>query len=154
MNLKEFIEELEKLNITLEEKQKEQLEQYYELLILWNQRINLTGITDKEEVYLKHFYDSLTICKIIDLTEQESLCDIGTGAGFPGLVLKIVFPHLKITLLDSLHKRTNFLEEVKKQLNLKEVTILCDRAEIYAKNHKNLFDVVTSIAVSKLPVLL
>ncbi len=154
MNLKEFIEELEKLNITLEEKQKEQLEQYYELLILWNQRINLTGITDKEEVYLKHFYDSLTICKIIDLTEQESLCDIGTGAGFPGLVLKIVFPHLKITLLDSLHKRTNFLEEVKKQLNLKEVTILCDRAEIYAKNHKNLFDVVTSRAVSKLPVLL
>ena len=93
MNEIEFIKELEKINIKLTEQQKEQLRKYFELLIEWNKKINLTRIVEKEEVYLKHFYDSLTISKIIDLNSNKyKLCDVGTGAGFPGVVLKIVFP--------------------------------------------------------------
>ena len=95
MNQSRFIEELKKLNIEITDKQLKDLETYYEMLIEYNKKMNLTGITEKEQVYLKHFYDSLTIIKIIDLNEQETLCDIGTGAGFPGMVLKIVFPKLK-----------------------------------------------------------
>lgn len=100
MNQNKFIEELKKINIELTDKQLNNLEIYYEMLVEYNERMNLTGITEKEQVYLKHFYDSLTIMKIIDLKKEETLCDIGTGAGFPGMVLKIVFPNLKITLVD------------------------------------------------------
>ena len=99
MNQNKFIEELNKINIFPTSKQLEQLEKYYELLIEYNKVMNLTGITKKEEVYLKHFYDSLTITKVINLDKELELCDIGTGAGFPGLVLKIIFPKLKITLV-------------------------------------------------------
>ena len=112
MNLNSFIEALKELNITLTDQQLNELEQYYELLVEYNKVMNLTGITEKEEVYLKHFYDSLTICRVIDLSKVNTLCDIGTGAGFPGLVLKIVFPNLKVTLVDSLQKRINFLNVV------------------------------------------
>ena len=97
MNREEFLIELEKIGIKPTEKQLNQLEKFYELLIEWNQKINLTRITEKNEVYLKHFYDSLTIVKAIDLNKVDSLCDIGTGAGFPGIVLKIMFPNLRIT---------------------------------------------------------
>ena len=107
-----FIDEVKKLNVDLTEKMLEQLNRYYELLVEWNSKINLTAITEKHEVYLKHFYDSLTLCKVIDLNSEESLCDIGTGAGFPGIVLKICFPHLKLTLVDALNKRINFLKLV------------------------------------------
>ena len=112
MNKNKFYEEIEKLGIILTEKQKQDLEEYYNLLVENNKKTNLTTITEKEEVYLKHFYDSLTIVKVIDLTKDLSVIDIGTGAGFPGLVLKIVFPNLKITLLDSLGKRIDFLNIV------------------------------------------
>ena len=95
MNKELFIEELSKLNVTLSKKQLEQLDKYYELLIEWNEKINLTRITEYEDVYLKHFYDSLTIAKVVDLSIKETLCDVGTGAGFPGVVLKIVNPNLK-----------------------------------------------------------
>ena len=105
MNKEEFILELQKINIKLTNHQLQQLEKFYNLLIMWNKKINLTAITSKEEVYLKHFYDSLTIIKAIDLQSVKTLCDVGTGAGFPGIVLKIAFPHLKVTLLDSLQKR-------------------------------------------------
>ena len=102
MNKDEFYEALKDLNIELNEQQKEQLEQFYEILIEENKKINLTRITEKKDVYLKHFYDSLTISKVIDLTKIKTLCDVGTGAGFPGIVLKIVYPNLKVTLIDSL----------------------------------------------------
>ena len=121
MTISEFIEELKKLNIEPTQKQLEQLNRYYELIVEYNKVMNLTGITEKEQVYLKHFYDSLTIAKVIDLNKEESLCDIGTGAGFPGIVLKILFPNLKITLIDSLNKRIEFLKIVIKELNLNNI---------------------------------
>src|SRR5574344_2073136 len=132
MTINNFVEELDKLGIKLNEKQLCQLNKYYELLIEWNNKINLTGITEKNEVYLKHFYDSITIAKIINLEKENSLCDIGTGAGFPGMVLKIVYPNLNVTLVDSLNKRINFLNEVIKQLGLKQIITVNARAEDYA----------------------
>ena len=146
MNKEQFKEELKKLNIELTKKQEQQLEKYYELLIEENKKTNLTRITQKDEVYLKHFYDSLTITKVIDLNQNLSLIDIGTGAGFPGLVLKIVFPTLNITLLDSLNKRIEFLNKVIKELNLKNIKTVNSRIEDY---QKETFDIVTSRAVAK-----
>lgn len=151
MNKEQFKEELKKLNITLTKNQENQLEEYYNLLIEENKKINLTTITKKEDVYLKHFYDSLTIIKVIDLTKKETLIDIGTGAGFPGLVLKIVFPNLKVTLLDSLNKRINFLNKVIEKLNLTNIKTVNSRIETY---QKETFDIVTSRAVSKINILL
>ena len=145
-----FKKELEKLDINLTELQEKQLEKYYNLLIETNKTTNLTRITDKKEVYLKHFYDSLTITKVIDLKKEQTLIDIGTGAGFPGLVLKIVFPNLNVTLLDSLGKRTKFLEKVIKELNLKNIKVINSRIEDY-KEEK--FDIVTSRAVAKTNIL-
>jgi len=101
MSKEEFINELKKINITISDKQLKDLDIYYKMLVETNKKINLTGITEEKDVYLKHFYDSLTINKVISLNEIETLCDIGTGAGFPGLVIKILFPNIKITLVDS-----------------------------------------------------
>ncbi len=154
MNLTNFIEELKKINITLTEKQLNQLEQYYELLVEYNKVMNLTGITEKEEVYLKHFYDSATLNKIIDLSKEDSLCDIGTGAGFPGLVLKIIFPNLHVTLVDSLNKRIKFLDIVIEKLELENITTVHARAEEFAKEHREEFDIVTARAVAFLPTLM
>ena len=120
MNLDLFIEETKKLGIELTSQKLEKLNQFYELLISWNQKMNLTRIIEKEDVYLKHFYDSLTLSKVIDLNQDLTICDVGSGAGFPGIVLKICFPNLKITLLDSLQKRVNYLNEVIKELDLKK----------------------------------
>lgn len=153
MNIELFIEETKKLGINLTEKELDQLEKYYNLLITWNEKINLTRIIEKKDVYLKHFYDSLTLIKVIDLTKDLSLCDVGTGAGFPGIVLKICFPNLKITLVDSLQKRINFLNEVIKELDLKNIEAIHDRAEDYAKKHREEYDIVTSRAVANLRVL-
>jgi len=153
MNIELFIEETKKLGINLTTNQLNQLEQYYNLLTTWNEKINLTRITEKEDVYLKHFYDSLTLNKVIDLNQSITLCDVGTGAGFPGLVLKICFPNLKITLVDSLQKRINFLNEVINTLNLKDINTVHDRAEDYAKKHREEYDIVTSRAVANLRVL-
>lgn len=153
MNKEEFLKELHKINIKITNKQLEQLEQYYNILVEENKKYNLTSITNKEEVYLKHFYDSLTINKIIDLTNQ-SLCDIGTGAGFPGLVLKIVFPSLNITLVDATEKKCNFLKMVISKLNLKDINIINERAEIYSKEVREKYDIVTSRAVAPLKHLL
>ena len=100
-------EELKKIGIELSERQKEQFQMYYELLVEWNNKMNLTAITKKEEVYLKHFYDSATLVKVIDFNNVGNLCDIGTGAGFPGIVIKILFPHLKITLVDNSNIKTS-----------------------------------------------
>ena len=154
MEITEFIEELRKINIEINEEQLNQLNIYYELLIEYNKVMNLTGITEKEQVYLKHFYDSLTISKILNLKEEESLCDIGTGAGFPGLVIKILYPHLKVTLVDSLNKRIEFLKKVITELNLKNIEAIHDRAEEFARNNTQKYDVVTSRAVAPLNILL
>ena len=154
MNKEEFIKELAKLNIMLSSKQLEQLDSYYHLLIEWNEKINLTRITEENDVYLKHFYDSLTLSRVIDLNNNLKLCDIGTGAGFPGIVLKIVFPNLKITLVDSLLKRIKFLNIVITTLGLTDIEAIHSRAEDYVKFHKGEFDIVTSRAVSRLSNLL
>ena len=149
-----FIEELKKLNIQLTETQLLQLEIYYEMLVEYNKIMNLTGITEHDEVFLKQFYDSLTIVKIIDLNTVESFCDIGTGAGFPGLVIKICFPKLKVTLLDSLNKRVEFLKAVIQKLNLKDIEVVHARAEEYALSHRSEFDVTTARAVAHTSILL
>ena len=149
MNLNEFYKELKKLGITLSVKQLDQLEKYYKLLIEWNEKINLTRITDKEDVYLKHYYDSLTLNKVVNLKEVNTLCDVGTGAGFPGIVLKIVFTNLKVTLIDSLNKRVNYLNEVIKELKLENIEAIHARGEEY----KGSFDVVTSRAVANIEKL-
>lgn len=154
MEINEFKEELAKLNIEIDENKLNKLEIYYNLLIEWNEKINLTSITEKKDVYLKHFYDCLTVVKVIDLKEIKTLCDIGTGAGFPGVVLKIFFPNLKLVLVDSLNKRIEFLKVVCRKLGLENVEFVHSRIEDYAKNNKELFDVVTSRAVAQMPILL
>lgn len=154
MNKNEFIQELKKINITLSDRQLQQLDTYYKLLIEWNEKINLTRIIEEKDVYLKHFYDSLTLAKVIDLNNNLKLCDIGTGAGFPGIVLKIVFPNLKITLVDALLKRIKFLDIVIKELELKNIETIHSRAEDYVKFHQKEYDIVTSRAVSRLNNLL
>ena len=152
MNKEEFILALKDLRIEINDNQLNQLETYYNMLIEYNSHTNLTRITVKEDVYLKHFYDSLTIVKAIKLNNQ-TLLDIGTGAGFPGMVLKILFPNLKVTLVDSLNKRIIFLKEVINNLGLKDIVALHERAEEYALNNKETFDIVTSRAVASLNVL-
>lgn len=151
MNKEIFKKELKKLNIELTKEQNNNLEKYFNLLVEANKSINLTTITEKEAVYLKHFYDSLTLTKAIDLTKNLKIIDIGTGAGFPGIVLKIVFPNLEITLLDSLDKRIKFLDKVIKELNLKNIKTVHSRIEEYKEEQ---FDIVVSRAVAKLNVLL
>lgn len=150
MNREEFIAELEKLGITLTTEQEIKLEKFYNLLIEWNQKINLTRIVEKEDVYLKHFYDSLTIKKVVDLSKIETLCDVGTGAGFPGIVLKIVYPNLKITLVDSLLKRVNYLNIIIKELELENIKAIHTRGE----DLKETFDIVTARAVANIEKLL
>ena len=152
MDKNEFIENLKKLNIAVNDDILYKLDTYYKMLISYNMHTNLTRITDEKEVYLKHFYDSLTIIKTVNLNNQ-TLLDIGTGAGFPGLVLKIVFPKLKVTLLDSLNKRILFLKDVIEELGLNDIGVIHARAEEYANDHREKFDIVTSRAVANLNVL-
>lgn len=149
MNKELFLSHLNELNIEVTEEKLNKLEKFYELLIDWNNKINLTRIVEKEEVYLKHFYDSLTIVKEVDLNKVETLCDVGTGAGFPGIVLKIFYPHLKITLVDSLLKRVNYLNTIIKDLELNNIVAIHARGE----DVKEKFDIVTSRAVANIEKL-
>lgn len=153
MKIEEFITELQKLNINITSIQLEQLRIYKELLLEANKKFNLTSITDDKDIYLKHFYDSLTLIKAYDLTQKLSLLDIGTGAGFPGLVLKIVFPNLDVTLIDSNKKKIAFLLDVIKKLNLGNITCIIARAETLDKSYRHHFDIVTSRAVASLRIL-
>jgi len=153
MKKDEFLKELEKINITLTENQILKLAKFYELLVIWNEKINLTTILKEEDVYLKHFYDSLTLIKVIDLNKELTLLDVGTGAGFPGIVLKIVFPNLKITLLDSMNKRISYLNEIIKELDLKDIDTVCSRAEDYALKNREKYDIVVCRAVAHLEIL-
>ena len=153
MNKEQFIDELKKINITVTKHMLEQLEKYDEVLRAENKKYNLTAIKNKEDVYLKHFYDSLTLSKIIKL-ENQSLCDIGTGAGFPGMVLKIIYPNLKVTLVDATEKKCKFLQLVIQELGLKDIEVIHARAEIYSKTVREKYDIVTSRAVAPLKHLL
>lgn len=152
--------------ITLTDPQREQLQGYLAALCLWNQRFNLTAIRDPNEMLIKHFADSLSCARVIDFRAQRTLIDVGTGAGFPGMVLKIVFPELEVTLLDAVQKRLNFLSTVVQEQNLKGVQVVHARAEDAARagnraalapgvpHLRERFDVVTARAVAALPVLL
>lgn len=153
MNKQEFFEELKKLGINLTNDQIDKLARFYQLLVTWNEKINLTTIIKEEEVYLKHFYDSLTLIKVVDLRQPLTVLDVGTGAGFPGIVLKIVFPNLKITLLDSLTKRINYLNEIIKELDLHDIETVCRRCEEYTKINREKYDLVVARAVSHLKIL-
>ena len=153
MNKEQFIEELKKLNINLSETQNEQLKQYCDFLLEYNTHTNLTAIKEEEQVYLKHFYDSLTITKVINLSSIDSLLDVGSGAGFPGMVIKIVFPDIQLTLLDSNNKKVEFLNQLAEKLNIKNINIIHGRAEEICKKYRENFDIVTARAVSNLSEL-
>lgn len=157
MNPEIFAEELANYGFKLSSKQKEQFATYYNKLIEFNKKVNLTRITDKNEVYLKHFFDSITpLLEFSDLFKGEkSLCDVGAGAGFPSLPIKILCPDLSITIVDSLGKRLKFLDELVSDLSLDKVTLVHSRAEDAGQN-KNLrekFDLVTGSAVARMSVL-
>ena len=154
-NTIQFRKDIEALGIDLTEKQIQQFISYYEKLVEWNEMMNLTAITEYDEVMKKHFIDSMTLIKAFDVNQSASVIDVGTGAGFPGLVLKIAFPNLKITLLDSLNKRIQFLNEVIGNLGLDGVETIHGRAEDFAKPGKlrEKEDVCVSRAVANLSTL-
>lgn len=143
------------MGIELSEHQLAQFKLYYELLVEWNEKMNLTAITDQEEVYLKHFFDSLTASFHFDFSQPLTVCDVGAGAGFPSIPLKIVYPHLQMTIVDSLKKRVTFLNHLADELNLTEIAFYHDRAENFGKNKKfrESFDAVLSRAVARSSVL-
>ena len=153
MNKEEFIKETKKIGIELNNQKIKDLEAYYNILKEENTKYNLTRIISQEDVYLKHFYDSLTITKIVDINNQ-SICDLGSGAGFPGLVLAICFPNTKMTLIESNGKKCYFLNTVKEKLNLNNVNIINTRVEEYARKNREIFDIVTARAVAPLKHLL
>jgi 16S rRNA (guanine527-N7)-methyltransferase len=141
------------IGIELSEVQEKQFEQYFQFLVEYNQITNLTRIVEKEEVYYKHFYDSLLIATTMDMNEVTSICDMGSGAGFPSLPLKIIYPHLSVTIVDSLNKRITFLEQLIKLIDLKRVSLVHDRVELYAIKHQASFDLVTARALGDLSLI-
>ncbi|MFN2745013.1 MULTISPECIES: 16S rRNA (guanine(527)-N(7))-methyltransferase RsmG [unclassified Bacillus (in: firmicutes)] len=155
MNIEQFTASLKEKGISLSPFQLEQFETYYEWLVEWNEKMNLTSITAKKEVYLKHFYDSITASFYVDFNKLDSLCDVGAGAGFPSLPIKICFPHLHVTIVDSLNKRIQFLNELSAALKLENTAFYHDRAETFGrlKDKRESFDIVTARAVARLSVL-
>ena len=153
MTKEEFYKKLKEIKIELNPLQKEQFENYYKFLNEYNNHTNITAITNKEDVYLKHFYDSALLATTIDFNKITNLLDIGCGAGFPGIVIKILYPNINLTLLDSNNKKTKFCEYIIKELSLKDVVIINKRAEDYIKNKREYFDLVTARAVKNLNIL-
>lgn len=154
-NLEHFKKQLLQWNIELSKIQEQQLITYYEMLVEWNSFMNLTAITEFEEVFEKHFLDSISLATVYDISERHSVIDIGTGAGFPGLVLKIMFPNIEITLMDSLNKRIKFLDAVIENLGLQQVNTIHGRCEDLARKEefREKFDICVSRAVANLSTL-
>lgn len=152
MTEQEFQIRLQEKGIQLTPRQLEQFRQYYETLVEWNQKMNLTAITEKEDVYLKHFYDSLTIAFDFPFSSQN-IIDVGAGAGFPSIPLKIVYPELKVTIVDSLNKRITFLNHLFAVLQLKDCQAIASRAEDYAQKYRESADIVMARAVARLNIL-
>jgi 16S rRNA (guanine527-N7)-methyltransferase len=155
MKIEQFIAMLAEKGIDLTPWQLEQFEIYYQTLVEWNEKMNLTAITDKDEVYLKHFYDSISAAFYFDFSKPIQLCDVGAGAGFPSIPLKIVFPSIELTIVDSLNKRITFLNHLASQLKLDHVHFIHDRAETFGVNpdYREKYDVVTARAVARMSVL-
>lgn len=153
MTKEEFYESLKNIGINLSHQQELMFEEYYKLLVEYNEHTNITAITDSEDVYLKHFYDSALLSKCVDFNNITNMLDIGCGAGFPGLVIKILFPNIRLTLLDSNNKKTTFCKLLIDKLNLKNVEIITSRAETFISNRRECYDLVTARAVKNLPVL-
>ncbi|MEC0330607.1 16S rRNA (guanine(527)-N(7))-methyltransferase RsmG [Paenibacillus macerans] len=151
----EFLTLLKDHDIELSENQLSQFETYFKELVSWNEKMNLTGITERHQVYIKHFYDSVTLAFHIPMGEIVTMADIGSGAGFPGIPLKICFPHLQLTIIDSLNKRIQFLQHVVDQLGLEDVQLLHGRAEDLGRREglRDSFDLVTARAVARMAVL-
>src|SRR5690625_3209940 len=155
MNVEQFVSELKLNNVELTDAQLEQFEQYYHLLVEWNEKMDLTTIVERNEVYLKHFFDSLTPSFYVDFSRNLSVCDVGAGAGFPSIPLKICFPQLKLTIVDSLKKRMTFLNHVINMLGLEDIHTFHSRAEDFGqkKKQRESFDLVIARAVARTSVL-
>lgn len=155
MNVNQFQELLAEKGVSLSADQLKQYELYYETLVEWNEKMNLTAITEKGDVYLKHFFDSISAGFYHDFTSPITVCDVGAGAGFPSIPIKIAFPNIHVTIVDSLNKRISFLEHLAKVLQLKDVRFVHDRAETFGQNKefREQFDLVTARAVARLSVL-
>lgn len=155
MNEDQFVEALKEQGIELTIQQLEQFDKYFHMLVEWNEKMNLTAITDKPSVYLKHFYDSISAAFYVDMTGKKSICDVGAGAGFPSIPLKICFPDLSVTIVDSLNKRISFLNELASELQLNSVNFVHSRAEDFGQHpkYREQFDIVTARAVARLSVL-
>ncbi|WP_282938676.1 16S rRNA (guanine(527)-N(7))-methyltransferase RsmG [Paenibacillus sp. RC67] len=151
----QFHDWLKEKGVHLSDYQISQFETYYKVLVEWNEKMNLTGITEREQVYIKHFYDSLSVSFFTDMMEKRSIADIGSGAGFPSIPLKIAFPHLEVTIVDSLNKRIQFLNHLVSELKLTGVNCIHGRAEDIARQrvHRDQYDMVTARAVARLAVL-
>ncbi|WP_010531275.1 16S rRNA (guanine(527)-N(7))-methyltransferase RsmG [Lentibacillus jeotgali] len=155
MKPEQFVHALYEQGIELNEKQKEQFADYFQILVEWNEKINLTALTEEEDVYLKHFYDSISAAFYHDFTGNLVICDVGAGAGFPSIPLKICFPDINVTIVDSLQKRINFLNQLAAYLGLEKVAFYHDRAENFGKDKqfRESFDIVISRAVARMSVL-
>lgn len=155
MNEQQFIQALAEKGIHLSDRQIQQFRTYFELLVEWNEKMNLTAITDQQEVYLKHFYDSISAAFYVDFTQPLEVCDVGAGAGFPSLPMKICFPEMRVTIVDSLNKRIQFLKHLSSELGLNHVEFVHARAEEFGQKpvYREKFDVVTARAVARLSVL-
>lgn len=155
MNEEQFVQALHEKGINLSSKQVEQFQTYFKLLVEWNEKMNLTAITDEASVYLKHFFDSISASFYEDFTGKSSICDVGAGAGFPSIPLKICFPNLSVTIVDSLNKRIQFLTHLSQELGLANVHFVHSRAEDFGQNkeYRENYDIVTARAVARLSVL-
>jgi len=150
-----FNQDLYKIfGIQLTKEQESQFQIYFHELVEYNKHTNLTRITEETEVYYKHFFDSISLIKAIDVLDQSTLCDMGAGAGFPSLPIKIIYPHLKVTIIDSSNKRINFLKLLINKLQIDHIDLVCDRIESYARKHQQLFDIVTARALGALPFII
>ena len=155
LNEEQFIKALQEKGIELSNTQIAQFKKYFELLVEWNEKMNLTAITDQPSVYLKHFYDSISASFYFDFSKVTTVCDVGAGAGFPSIPIKICFPHLHVTIVDSLNKRITFLNHLSEELHLENVQFVHARAEEFGQNpkYREQFDVVLARAVARLSVL-